>query len=165
MNKFISWLAIGIAIIAMVVAVVGGNNQPQSSSEAPVGYTGTRFPHGIAIGDPVALGVAPTNISKILMGSCNPTFSGTSFAATSSAQFFCAVTGVTAGDQVDIWLPVGAGANAQGAGSIAGGFTINGTYASTTNVIGFNMLNMTGAATTSFAQATTGVMYMVRDTQ
>lgn len=47
MNKIISWLAIGIGIIALIVAVVGGNNQPR---ETPInfGASGTRFPNGIS---------------------------------------------------------------------------------------------------------------------
>lgn len=47
MNKFISWIALGLGAIALVVSlsVVGGNSQPQ---EDQVGASGTRFPNGIS---------------------------------------------------------------------------------------------------------------------
>lgn len=102
-----------------------------------------------------------TTISAILTGTCNATFSGSSLAATSSGQFYCSASGVAAGDKVFVMLPVGAGANSQGASSLYGGFNAHTGYATTTNVIGFNIENFTGTATSSFAQATTSIQYYV----
>ena len=113
------------------------------------------FVNGITVGD------QGTAIADDLFGTCNATFSGTSLAASSTGQFFFSVTGARSGDLVLVSLPAGAGANAQGAASIYGGFSIAGTYATTTDVIGFNVLNVTGAATTSFRQATTSVQYRI----
>jgi len=42
MNKIISWIALAVAVIALVFAVVGGNDQPQELG------SGTRFPNGIS---------------------------------------------------------------------------------------------------------------------
>jgi hypothetical protein len=110
-----------------------------------------------------ALGSSGTAHTKFISGTCNPTFSGASLGATSTGQFFCAVTGAASGDKVLVALPAGAGAHAQGSGSLYGGFLVSGTYATTSNVIGFNIYNGTGAATTSFAQATTSVQYWIAD--
>lgn len=46
MNKIISWVALGLGIVAILIAVVGGNNQPQTPIS--VGASGTRFPNGIS---------------------------------------------------------------------------------------------------------------------
>jgi hypothetical protein len=113
------------------------------------------FTNGIYVGD------QGTILTDVVSGTCNATFSGTSLAASSTGQFLCAVTGAVSGDKVFIELPAGAGANAQGAASLYGGFTVAGAYATTTDVIGFNILNNTGAATTSFRQATTSVQYWI----
>lgn len=91
-------------------------------------------------------------------GSCNLSQSTAgSHAATTSKEYFCAYTGARAGDTVIAELPPGAGAYTSGASSIFGGFVINSAYATTSNVIGLTMMNNTGAATSSFAQATTTV--------
>jgi hypothetical protein len=69
------------------------------------------------------------------------------------------VTGVNAGDNIVADLPIGAGFNPNGAGSLSTGFVLVSAYATTTGVIGFTIDNFTGAATSSFAQATTTVEY------
>ena len=53
MNKFISWIAIGLGVIAIVLAVVGGNfYQPQLGSTTTRNEGGgTRFPNGISPGE------------------------------------------------------------------------------------------------------------------
>lgn len=163
MNKFISWLALVVALVAVTAAVVGGNNQPVQNTGAVT--PGTRFPSGITVGNPANLGAYPTNISKVIAGECNARLVGTTFAATSSAMFLCDVTGVRAGDYVNVALPVGAGINPTGAGAISGGFIVGTSFATTSNVIGFSITNMTGAATTSFSQATTSVEYLILGVQ
>ena len=142
--------------------MVGGNHQPQSLGGIT---TGTNFTHGISVGNTVSLGTVPTNISKILVGTCTGVIDGTTFAASSTAQFVCPVTGVASGDSVSVELPVGAGTNARGAGSLSMGFSVVAAYATSSNQIGFTLANFTGAATSSFAQATTGIAYTVIGTQ
>ena len=116
-----------------------------------------------------ALRVGGTNSSRldlIAQGSCNLSQSTAgSHAATTSKEYFCAVTGVTAGDKVVFSLPAGAGSNPNGAGSALGGFVKNGEYATTTDVIAIQLVNLTGGATTSATQATTSVMYQVFSTR
>lgn len=110
------------------------------------------------------LGTNGTAHSKFISGTCNATQSTVgSHAATSSKELFCAVTGVTSGDKVFVSLPPGAGAYSSAGGSLLGGFTVNAAYATTTGVIGFSVLNSVGAATSSYAQATTSVQYWVID--
>lgn len=86
-------------------------------------------------------------------GTCNPTFYGTSLAATSTGTFACAVPGILAGDTIVADPPIGS--NVSGAG-----FVIQNAYATTTGIVAFTYVNLTGAATTSFKQATTSVEYV-----
>jgi hypothetical protein len=151
---------IWVALIVVAIIAIGGYAYPHAG--ALLGRVGTQFPHGITIGD---TSLSASNLSKKIVGTCNPTFSGTSLAASSSGQFFCTVTGARSGDNIRVTLPVGAGANAQGAGSIYGGFVLSGAYATTSDVIGLNITNFTGAATSSFIQATTTVQYEITTTQ
>lgn len=110
----------------------------------------------------VTFGSSGTTFTSTFNGTCNPTqMTIGSQAASSSAQFFCAVSGVQNGDRVFASLPVGAGANPSGNSSTYGGFVLNSAVATTSGIIGFEIANLTGAATTSFVQATTGVQYWV----
>ena len=81
---------------------------------------------------------------------------GSSLAATSSQLLSCTVTGVLAGDVVSVQLPGTAASSTVG----ANGLFVFGTSAGT-DVIYFNIFNLTGAATTSFKQATTSVLYTI----
>lgn len=107
------------------------------------------------------LGQRGSIISQALFGKCNvsQTTSG-SQAATTTAEFTCAVTGVKAGDTIVGDMPVGAGNNPNGSGSTYGGFVLVAAYATSTGVVAFQIANYSGAATSSFAQATTGVEYL-----
>lgn len=167
MKNIHNWIIAGLLIVAvaLVLVLVGGNHQPQSADFGSYPTPGTPFPHGISVGNPVTLGVNPTNVSKIMVGTCNVSFDGSSFAASTSGQFICPVSGVVAGDNVSIELPVGAGKNANGAGSIGIGFAVVATDATSSNQIGVTIANLTGAATSSFAQATTGLSYTIFGTQ
>jgi hypothetical protein len=84
-----------------------------------------------------------------------------SFVASSTAQFFCAVSGVASGDTVRVSLPIGAGTNAYGASSLGEGFSVISSVATSSNFILVTLRNGTGAATSSFVQATTSVSYFV----
>lgn len=108
------------------------------------------------------VGSQGTRHSKLISGTCNAQQKTPgSFLASSSAQFFCAVTGAVSGDKVFMSAPVGAGANANGSGSIYGGFLPQSGNATSTNWIQFSVYNATGAATSSFVQATTSWQYWI----
>lgn len=137
----------------------------------PIHYQMEGFTQGAAFGGrnqsyfdnngKFTLGSSGTTATQAQFGTCNLGNDGVSFAATTTKQFYCTVTGVAASDLVLADLPVGAGANGSGAGSLWGGFLVVSAYATTSNQIGVTVLNMTGAATSSYPQATTTVEYRV----
>lgn len=148
-----------LAVVAVGMLAVRETPAPQDGPS----YQGVGAYEAIATlwGNGLTVGDQGTLVSDALHGTCNATFSGTSLAASSSGQFFCNVTGAASGDRVFVMLPAGSGANAQGPASLFGGFVATAGYATTSDRIGFNIVNMTGAATTSFRQATTSVQYWV----
>lgn len=151
--------AIGIAVVALFNTF---SSQPSFGGIT----TGTAFPHGISVGNPASLGTNPTNLKLILTGTCNLSQSvAGSHAATTSKEYFCAVTGVPAGSLVSVDLAPGSGAYTSGASSLYGGFIAGAAYATTSNVIGVQIDNFTGAATSSFPQATTSAEYFIWQTQ
>lgn len=98
MNKIITWVIGLVALVALVigsVALVG--DQSASTSTLGASTPGTRFPHGITIGLPSN---SPTNIGDIKVGTCNLLGMDASQAASSTASYDCAVTGVVSGDLV-----------------------------------------------------------------
>lgn len=151
-----------VAIISAVVsaAMLGGYALVTSSHALGSQYDAIFqvFTGGLAVGDPGSSQTPKaTKVGFFKVGTCNPTFSGTSLVATSSGLFFCTgLTGVKAGDNVQVTLPSGARSGATG-----GYFSVIDGYATTTDSIGFDLANMTGAATSSFKQATTSVQYRV----
>lgn len=109
-------------------------------------------------------GCTGSAVSKVLFGTCNASQKTPgSLAASTTGQFYCAVTGAASGDVVYVTLPVGAGTNADGSGSLAQGFSVVSANATSTGYIQFSIANNTGAATSSFRQATTSVSYIVID--
>ena len=120
-------------------------------------HTGTTtFGDGIRMGDDVG-------VLKMLKGTCNSTFDGTTLAASSTGRFLCDVTGVVEDDLIFVSLPMAAGAGASSTASTTKmlGFWINGAEATTSDVFGYSMSNGTGGATTTFAHATTAVQYWI----
>ena len=110
----------------------------------------------------VQIGTKGTEQTFVSEGTCNLSQSSAgSHAATSSKEYFCAVTGVQSGDSVFVSLPPGAGAYTSGSNSGFGGFLVNSAYATTSDAIGVQLYNGTGAATTSATQATTSVHYFI----
>lgn len=105
----------------------------------------------------VTIGEEGSSQSFFKEGSCNLTQSAVgSFAATSSKEHYCAVSGVESGDTVIVSLP-----RAAGIASGAAGFIPNSAYATGTDMIGVSIYNGTGAATSSYTQATSSVRYVV----
>lgn len=100
----------------------------------------------------VQIGLTGTLDANRQFGTCNPTFYGTSLGATTTGTFVCPVQGINAGDFIHADLPL----TEAGTG---GGFDIVNAYATTSNTVAFTYLNLTGAATSSFKQATTAVEF------
>lgn len=118
-----------------------------------------QFSAGLSLGDPGSQtnGKASKN-TFLKQGTCNPTFNGTSFQASTTATFICrGLLGVKSGDNVYVSLPAGARTSA------STWFTPIDGYATTSDAIGFDMVfnNGAGTATSSFPLATTSVRYMV----
>ena len=147
-HKFFS-LVIGLVVailLGLQLAPAFGGPQQQALPQL--------FTNGIYVGD------QGTILTDIVAGTCNAS-NATSLAASSSGQFVCSAIGARSGDLVFVSLPAGAGANVGGAASLYGGFVASIGYATTSDVVGFNITNLTGAATTSFRQATTSVQYWI----
>lgn len=166
-NKTLSFVAIGIAVIAVVIAIIAtGHSAPvQVIKSGGVTNYDTIAGNGLKIGsgcnDSNAT-CAGTTFTAIQGGTCNLTqYTLGSFPASTTAQFFCTVSNVVAGDRVFVTLPIGAGTNLNGSGSVGLGFQIVGAYATSSGQIGVTIANFTGAATTTFPQATTSVQYLV----
>lgn len=153
-KEILKWAS--AVIVAVVVAIFGGHSFGAISSPA-TNLDFLQLSQGLQLpaGPSVSTTLWGSQIQGLFSGTCTATFSGTSLAATSTGQFFCPVTGVLSGDKVHVTL--GAGARS-GAGAW---LTAVDGYATTTGFIGFDIANWTGAATTSFAQATTAVQYWV----
>lgn len=133
------------------LSVLTGDQAPEAGASTP----GTRFPHGVTIGLPA---YSPTNLALVLSGTCTSAITGTTLplVATSSIAATCPVSGVLAGDIVNVGLTQFAAKS-----SIWGGFVVNGATAST-DTITFNYFNETGASTSSFPAATSSaVTYQV----
>lgn len=171
-NKVHNWVnTVGIFVIAAVVifGMVGGNTNQNQNNKSVAGVTNydSIETEGLAVGDGCdneGNTCVGTTHTKFISGTCNLSQkSPGSHAASSSKQYYCAVSGVTAGDKVFASLPAGAGINADGAGSTWGGFTINNAQATSSDFIQVSLMNYTGAATSTFPQATTSVQYWVLD--
>lgn len=156
-------IILGIVIAAVLVA--GGYYFGHRSSPVQAGAVNGGFSQGQVQTNPMifvngaSFGAQGSALNSFIDGTCNPTFYGTSFAASTTATFVCSVSGVQAGDLIWGDMPKGAGVLGGGAGSLGLGFSIVSAYATTSNLIDFTIANFTGAATSSFAQATTSVEF------
>ena len=103
----------------------------------------------------LTLGASGTAVNNLLFGKCNVTQSSVgSQLGTTTAEFFCTAAGVKANDFIIGDMPQGAGT-----ASGTGGFILVSAYATTTGRVEFQIENFSGAATSSFKQATTSVEY------
>lgn len=155
---------IGIGIIAVLALVIGilAYTKPEVESlgfNPATNFDFVQISQGLQIpaGPSVSTSGQGTTVQGVFHGSCDVTQATVgSFAATTSARFFCSVAGVQAGDEVHVELPLAAGIN-----SGSTGFVVNSAGATTSNAISVDIANLTGAATSSFAQATTSVKYLI----
>jgi len=108
----------------------------------------------------VNFGANGSTLTNFIFGKCNVTQTTPgSQAATTTAQFYCAVPGVNAGDYIIGDMPANAGNYPNGSLSPQGGFDLISTYATSSGIVAFQIANFTGGASSSFAQATTSVEY------
>lgn len=168
-NIWVALIAVGIIAIASLFVAVGHTSSIALGSTSGVtnfsklGVAQIKIGSGCDDGFKYA-GCAGTSLNKFLQGTCNAIqIIPGSFAATTTQQFYCTVAGVVAGDNVRVSLPVGSGVNASGPGSPSAGFEPVSATATSTNAIQFTIANLTGAATSSFPQATTSLSYTVTD--
>ena len=153
-------LGLGAMVVASVHSEVAEATKAVSADQSNVGGLSERDVQAVSlkVGD-VRFA---SKFTLVKQGTCNLSQSTAgSHAATTSKEYFCAVTGAAANDLVTVDLPPGAGAYTSGASSIFGGFTVNSAYATTSNRIGVSIMNNTGAATSSAAQATTTAQYSI----
>ena len=142
------------AIIIAVLAISFGGPKTAPELGSFIETVPIQFGAGFKLG---GSGVVPVGniIKKEIVGICNAATTELPLEATSTDDFTCTVTGARSGDNVQVFLP-------SSSGSVYGGFTISHTVAST-NTITFGIVNLTGAATSSFPLASTSVQYRVTD--
>ena len=109
----------------------------------------------------------PKDIINIGGGTCTLTSFGTAggiFAASTTLMHYCSATGVRVGDQV--WVTLRSALPATASSSILSGvksfgaIMVAGAVATTSDVIGVALVNWSGDATTSYANATTSASYL-----
>jgi hypothetical protein len=139
-------VALGAVVVLSVagLALFGGKQLGGSGAYEALQ---TRWGNGLYIGQ------TGTLVSNVLAGTCNAATTQLPLEATSTDDFTCSVPGALAGDRVSVFLP-------SNSGSFLGGFVIGHTVAST-DTITFGIVNLTGAATSSFPLATTSAQYSV----
>lgn len=144
--------------LILIPAIVGGLAGIGVDFVKHGDFSGITHLSGLEVGtDGFAVGTSsPTTITKILAGTCNLSTSQGALEATSTDDFYCAAPGVNPGDVIFVQLP-------RAGATTGGGFVTEYAVATATDMIGVGIFNATGAATSSFAQATTSVNYFVFD--
>lgn len=175
---------VGIAVAsAVVVCAFGfwlvGSNQSAGDTNEDANLGGAnRYPHGYVDtrdgyyvdGIPVITGSGKQTAAGINTGSCNLAALASEYPtiAVASSTFIltCSAPGVVAGDKVLMnrgLFPIGSGTTtwAGFGGSFTGamGFTFRSASSTAADTISVEMLNQTGAATSSFIQATSSWQY------
>ncbi len=145
---------------ALTVGTLASTTQLKVTSLATMGNattTGGLTVNTLASTSQLQIG-SGTAIARVLHGTCNLSKVGSElpFVATSTLWHDCAVSGVTTADKVMIFLPYSGGANGQGGLVVAAA-----RASSTAGYIGADIMNLTGAATSSYGQATTAVQYWI----
>lgn len=99
MNKIITWVIGIVAVVALGLGLVGGNNQSVPSNDGLKGMTNLS---GLVItpldsGDGLVVGTSGTNtsFSGLIGTSCNLLGMNVSHAASTTKAYDCAVTGLT----------------------------------------------------------------------
>ena len=104
----------------------------------------------------LTIGASGTKVCQVIDTTCNAIVYGSTIAASSSAFADCPVTGILSTDRVDATLALGSSIPP------SFNFSLQGAGASTTaGYARFSIFNSTGAATSSYKQATTSVHIQV----
>lgn len=152
-----------MALIAVAIIAVIGLFTPvrQMVSETAGGITtGSNFTHGISVGNTATLGIAPTNFSKILGGTCSLIMSSYSVTASTSVAADCAITGVVSTDTVLAQLATSTPSTAGEGWFIAGA-----SASSTPGFVTFRLTNRTGGTAIIPASLASSTSYLVWGTQ
>lgn len=159
-----STLALGAAVVAIVIAIIGLYLVLTMQGVAGGITTGSAFPHGISVGNPPTLGINPTNFSKLLGSQTSFRGMDVSQAATSTKSYDLAITGIVAADKVIAMLSTTTPA---GSAQTNIGWGIRSCHASTTpNFATCDVMNLTGAAAVPSASAVgSSTTYIVFGTQ
>ena len=155
---FVAGIALVLSVVALGVAVFAGGGlggsvieTQQTDFDNGLKVSGDLVFDGTVSGDPTfTLGTDGTAVSEIIEGTGNSTTADLPHVATSSATHTLTVSGVTSSHQCSVTLPVYAPG--------FGGLTVAGVTAST-DTITYEVLNLSGAATSSYPVATTTVAY------
>ena len=153
LGKYLIALALVLGLAGTALGISALVSKPSGATYGATGNASTVVPNAEWLSGGVQIGQTGTLNTNYQFGSCNPTFYGTSLAATSTGTFVCSVPGIQAGDYLQGDLPTNE------TGGTPGGFVIENAYSTTTGIVAFTIMNLTGAATTSFSQATTSVEY------
>lgn len=98
-------------------------------------------------------GTSGTAFTFIQGNTCTATTSTAVFTATTTKTHNCAATGALAGDKVIVQL--------NQSGSAFGALTVVSSTVTESNFFHFDLLNLTGVATSSYPQSTTTVKYWI----
>lgn len=147
-----------LAIIGLLLIAFGAVPKVSAPLGAQVQNDQFIFTGGAQIAGGLQIGNTGNTINKIVQGTCTATTTSATLAATSSALFTCSglnigTISIPVNDKVLVSL------NMNGAGY--GGFLAFAPSVQSPGTIQFYIENLTGAATTSYAQATTSVSYLV----
>lgn len=153
---------LGAGVVVAIVLAITGLFFPKviSNLAAPsLVESKTTVLTQLGVTDGLIVGTSGSGISQLISGTCNLISYTPTLSATSSLVYGCAATGVQSTDRVFVTAPksnTGVGA----VGLTIGGIVIRGASASTTSgFIEVELANFTGAATSSFPNATTSIQY------
>ena len=148
-----------VGLVAIVIALIGLFATANTAPVAGGISNGTGFTHGISVGNTATLGVAPTNISKILTGTCSLIAPSFTVAASSTVPMDCAVAGVTSSDTMVM-------TEFASSSVVGSGWAIDGSSASSTaGYLTMRITNWTGASAIIPASIASTTQYLVIGTQ
>lgn len=151
----IAFWVIAVIVIGLLLSQLAGSGNPTQNVSGVYNQVQSFFDQaGLRIGK------GAHTVTYFDNTTCNLTQSVIgSFAASSTKEHWCAVSGVRAGDSVRILLPhpSDGSSNAYLAKGLGSGFDVITAFATTSDVIGIDITNNSGAATSSYAWATTSV--------
>jgi len=153
-----------LTVAILVIIAIGGYFFPQAREVVvdQLGRVGTQFQYGLTIGKPAQ---SPTNVAKLLTGTCTVSIPGLPLAATSTDIGTCTVTGAETGDLVVQVSLTASNASSSVGSNTHTGVMLGGGDISAAGTLRIQYVNLSGAATSSFVQATSSVQYLILKTQ